>query len=239
MRNLKTLDRSIPGSSAHVQEYFGPWTGKVLSIIMFEGAAMSRRLFMRQIREILRCHFAHGLSREAIARSVGLSKGSVTNILHRFQSSGLGWPVDSALSDAELEACLYPPVERNPTVPCPDVQVIEGELRRPHVTMQLLWREYTATHPDGMSRASFYRYYRAHRIVEPTMVMVHKAGDKLFVDYSGDGLAYVNQQTGEIISVELFVCCLGGSSYCYAEGSPSQCANVINPKLYERKIPVI
>jgi hypothetical protein len=78
---------------------------------------MSRRLSMRKIREILRCYFTHGLSREAIARSVGMAKGSVTNILHRFQVSGLVWPVDPALSDAYLEAHLYPPVERSPRVP--------------------------------------------------------------------------------------------------------------------------
>lgn len=68
---------------------------------------MSRRLAMRQIREILRCHFEHGLSREAIARSLGLAKGSVTNILQRFQAVGMGWPLAPDLGDADLEARLY------------------------------------------------------------------------------------------------------------------------------------
>jgi len=180
---------------------------------------------MRQIREILRCHFEHGLSREAIARACGLAKGSVSNVLQRFQTSGLGWPVDPTLSDTDVEARLYPPVTRDVTAPRPDVQAMEQELRRPHVTLELLWREYHAVHPDGMSRASFYRYYQAHHPVEPTMAMVHKAGDKLFVDYSGDGLAYINRQTGEVIVVELFVCCLGASGFCYTEGSPSQRAD--------------
>ena len=185
---------------------------------------MSRRLMMRLIREILRHHFDHGLSREAIARSLGLAKGSVTNILQRFQATGLCWPVVPDLSDTEWEARLYPPVARAPTSPCPDVQTMEQELRRPHVTLELLWREYRTAHPTGMSRAAFYRYYHLHRPVEPTMVMVHKAGDKLFVDYSGDGLAYVNRQTGEVLSVALFVCCLGASGFCYADSTLSQSA---------------
>ncbi len=183
---------------------------------------MSRRLPMRQLREILRYHFAHGLSREAIARALGVSKGSVTNVLQRFQTAGLDWSQVPDWTDAEWEARLYPPVERISTVPCPDAHVLAQELSRPHVTLELLWREYHDAHPDGMSRASFYRYYAAHRPVEPTMPVVHKAGDKLFVDYSGDGLAYVNRQTGEGIGVELFVCCLGASGFCYAEPSPSQ-----------------
>ena len=180
---------------------------------------------MRQIREILRCHFEHRLSREAIARAVGVAKGSVTNVLQRFQAIALAWPLDPSVSDADLEARLYPPVPRDTQSPRPDVQAIEQELRRPHVTLELLWREYHAAHPDGMSRSAFYRYYQAHRPVEPTMAMVHKAGDKLFVDYSGDGLTYVNRQTGEMIGVELFVCCLGASGFCYAEGTPSQRAD--------------
>lgn len=186
---------------------------------------MSRRLLMRQIREILRCHFEHHMSREAIGRSLGIAKGSVTNMFQRYQAAGLCWPLDPTLSDADLEARLYPPVARDPTTPYPDVQAIEQELRRAHVTLELLWREYHDAHPEGMSRASYYRYYQAHHPVEPTMVMTHKAGDKLFVDYSGDGLAYVNRPTGELITVELFVCCLGASGFCYAEGSPSQRAD--------------
>ena len=186
---------------------------------------MSRRLLMRQIREILRCSFEHGLSREAIGRSLGIAKGSVTNILQRFADTGLRWPLEPTLSDQDLEAHLYPPMVRDSTSPDPDVKAIEHELHRPHVTLDLLWREYHAENPDGMSRASFYRYYHAHRPEKPTMSMVHKAGDKLFVDYSGDGMAYVNRQTGELIKVELFVCCLGASGFCYTEGSPSQRAD--------------
>jgi len=185
---------------------------------------MSRRLLMRMIRESLRHHFDHGLSREAIARSLGMAKGSVTNILQRFQATGLDWPVEPDLSDTEWEARLYPEVARASTAPYPDVQLIDRELRRPHVTLELLWREYHDAHPDGMNRASYYRYYQTHRPVEPTMVMTHKAGDKLFVDYSGDGLAYINRQTGEVLGVELFVCCLGGSGFSYADSTPSQSA---------------
>lgn len=177
---------------------------------------------MRQIREILRCHFEHGLSRDAIARSVGIAKGSVTNVLTRFAASGLTWPLSPSLTNAALEQRLYPPVVGDDPIPRPDMQAITQELCRPHVTLELLWREYRDQYPDGMSRASFYRYCRENRPLEPTMAMIHKAGDKLFIDYSGDGLAYVNRQTGEVIRAELFVCCLGASGYCYADATLSQ-----------------
>ncbi len=41
----------------------------------------------------------------------------------------------------------------------------------------------------------------------------HKAGDKLFVDFSGDRPSYVDRETGEIIEAELFVAVMG-SSFC-------------------------
>ena len=63
-----------------------------------ERKTMNRRLMMRHIHEVLRCHFVHGLSREATARSVGIAKGSVTNVLQRFAASGLTWPLDPAMS---------------------------------------------------------------------------------------------------------------------------------------------
>lgn len=187
-----------------------------------ERTMMNRRLMMRHIHEVLRCHFVHGLSREATARSVGIAKGSVTNVLQRFAASGLTWPLDPAMSETELAARLYPPATDMASVPRPDLPTIERELRRPHVTLELLWREYHDVHPDGMSRASFYRYCRAQQAVAPTMKMAHKAGDKLFVDYSGDGLSFVNRQTGEVVSVALFVCCWGASSFCYADGTLTQ-----------------
>lgn len=177
---------------------------------------------MRQIREILRCHFEHGLSREAIAQSVGIAKGSVTNVLTRFQTAGLTWPLATEVTEAVLEQQLYPPVPGDPQLPHPDIKYLTQELSRPHVTLELLWREFAAQHPGVMSRSTFYRYYRSHRPVDVTMAMPHKAGDKLFVDYSGNSLAYINQQTGEEIKVALFVCCLGASDLSYTETTASQ-----------------
>ena len=39
----------------------------------------------------------------------------------------------------------------------------------------------------------------------------HKAGDKVYVDYAGEKLYFVNPQTGEVISVEVFLAILGAS----------------------------
>jgi transposase len=54
------------------------------------------------------------------------------------------------------------------------------------------------------------------------MRQVHRAGEKLFVDYAGQKPHYVDAQTGEVIEVELFVAALGASNFTYAEATRTQ-----------------
>jgi transposase len=54
------------------------------------------------------------------------------------------------------------------------------------------------------------------------MHLEHKAGDKLFVDYTGKKLSIVDRQTGEIRQVEVFVGILGASQLTYVEATESQ-----------------
>ena len=54
------------------------------------------------------------------------------------------------------------------------------------------------------------------------MRQVHRAGDKLFIDYSGDTVAIIQVETGEIRRAEIFVAVLGASSYVYAEATWTQ-----------------
>ena len=50
----------------------------------------------------------------------------------------------------------------------------------------------------------------------------HRAGDKVFVDYSGKKLGITDPATGEVRFAEIFVAVLGASNYTYAEASWSQ-----------------
>jgi transposase len=54
------------------------------------------------------------------------------------------------------------------------------------------------------------------------MRQVHRAGEKLFVDYSGKKPCIIDPKTGEVHEVELFVAVLGASNYTYAEATRTQ-----------------
>ena len=116
---------------------------------------------MRKIREVLRLKFDCGLSVRKIARSLGIGHSSAGDYLCRFAASGLTWPC--SLSDAELEQQLFPPA---PAVasekrPLPDWAWVHAELRRPGVTLALLWQEYRLSQPQGFQYSWFCEHYRA------------------------------------------------------------------------------
>jgi len=183
-----------------------------------------RKKSMRTVREILRLHFEHGLSSRAIARACSVSPTTAGDHIDRARQSNQPWPALSALDDSSLKTALFPesavPVSRKAL---PDFDYLRSEMKRKGVTLQLLWEEYLAVHPDGYSRSQFFELYRRHgKTIEPVMRFSHKAGDKLFVDFSGDKPSYVDQDTGEIIEPELFVAVMGASSRTYAVAVPSQ-----------------
>ena len=55
-----------------------------------------------------------------------------------------------------------------------------------------------------------------------SMRQVHRAGEKLFVDYCGPTMAIVNPDTGECRQAQIFVAVLGASNYTFACASWSQ-----------------
>jgi len=183
-----------------------------------------KRMKMKQIREILRLHFDCKLSNQQIANAIRKSKGSVFNCITRFKETGLQWSLLEEMSDSGLEQCLYPEAggKNNKSVIL-DFEHIHQELSRPHVTLELLWEEYRQHCPEGLSRSSFYRQYAQHRNNLPVdMKVIHKGGDKLFVDYSGKKPRFWDRQKNKWIETEFFVASWGASSCCYCEASLSQ-----------------
>ncbi len=144
-------------------------------------------------------------------RSLGLSQGAISRYLSRARAAGIAWPLPEDLDDAQLEALLFPPPSGAPADqrPMPDWAWMHRELRRPDVTLALLWEEYRASVTDGFSYSWFCDLYRgwAGRL-KPTMRQVHVAGEKLFVDFAGRTAEVVDANTGEIIPVQIFVATL-------------------------------
>lgn len=185
----------------------------------------AQRLPMRQVREVLRLRHACGQSERQIAAAIGISRTTVAEYLRRAAVSGIGWPVPAGLDDAALEARLFSPpfTPREALRPQPNWPRIHAELRRPGVTLMLLWQEYRAEQPEGYGYSRFCDLHADWRGgVSPTMRQTHLAGDKLFVDFAGQTLAVIDPATGEVRQAQVFVAVLGASSLTYAEVRWSQ-----------------
>ncbi len=63
-----------------------------------------QRLDIRMIKDILRLKYSAALSHEAIARSLGISKGVVAKYLGLAGAAGLDWAAVAELDEAGLSA---------------------------------------------------------------------------------------------------------------------------------------
>jgi len=178
---------------------------------------------MRRTREILRQKWQLDRSHREVARSLSVSVGMVSATLGRAEAAGItSWEIAKALSEVDFERRLYGP-GRTATRPRPDPVWIHTERQRKGVTLELLHLEYLEQQPDGYRYTQFCEYYRRWcKQQRVSMRQVHRAGEKMFVDYAGHKPKVVNPTTGEVREVELFVAVLGASSYTYAEATESQ-----------------
>src|SRR5260370_10737816 len=129
-------------------------------------------------------------------------------------------PLPGELDDDAALARLLLPDEGRPRAgrPEPDWARIHLELRKKHVTKALLWEEYKSEQPDGLQYSQFcQRYARWAATVTVTMRQTHRAGEKMFIDFSGDGIDIVDPLTGECTLAKLFIAVLGASNLTYAE----------------------
>jgi transposase len=130
------------------------------------------------------------------------------------------------LDEAVIEARLFKVSEANSPRKRhvqPDWKEIHLELRKPGVTLELLWQEYRNDHPEGLGRTQFSDYYREYRKkVSVVMRQSYPGGKWGFVDFSGNKIPIIDSVTNEVWWAELFVAALGASSYTFACATVSQ-----------------
>ena len=178
---------------------------------------------MRRIQEALHLSLDNGLNQSQVAGALHLARSTVQDYLRRFHSLGLAPEALSALSEEALEKLLFPPKLCRAMRPEPDPAYLHAELRKPGVTLQLLWEEYRKEYSEGLGYTQFCERYRNHALkLNVSMRQAHKGGEKAYVDYSGKKPRLVSPTTGRVKEVELFVMVWGASNFVYAEAQESQ-----------------
>lgn len=184
---------------------------------------------MKWKREILRLHFQCGFKNNEIAEMVNHSKSTVSKILNQAKSSGIdGFEIVEVFSDQELDLELEKhnkktSKSKNIYRELPNWEYIKTEIKKKGVTLQLLYDEYKGQVNLPVSKTWFYTHYKKYINYEQArMTFEHKAGEKIFVDYSG--LTFKIYKTHDEIDfeAEVFVGCLGFSDAIFCCLSRSQ-----------------
>lgn len=175
---------------------------------------------MHIIKQVLQLH-KEGKTNRFITRVTDISRNTVKAYLRKLAAMQMDIDHLLALEDPELEKQFH---AGNPAYKEERYKQLKSrldyyasELSRVGVTRQLLWEEYKEDYPDGYSRSQFYYHLSQYiKASKPSMVLHHQAGEKLFVDFAGKKLSYIDPVTGELIECPVFVACLPYSDYAFA-----------------------
>lgn len=110
-------------------------------------------LSMRHIREVLRLHYSVGLSPRAVARSLGLAQGTVSKYLNRTCRPDLALAAGCPAREQSPVSATIRSAQRRASAARFGAHA--RELRRPNVTLMLLWDGYCDASSDSFSYSWF------------------------------------------------------------------------------------
>lgn len=186
---------------------------------------------MSQIKQLLLLK-KENVSNRKVAETIGMNKETVNNYVKKALADELGIDGLLKLDDPVLEHRLkggspaY--ADKRFRVFKELLPYLQEEMKRKHMTLRLLWEEYAEEHPDDhYSLTQFRFHYRQNTVAKedtPSTILADKrtGGEKLFLDFTGDTMGYIDMETGEAVKCQAFVATLPASDYGYLLFVPSQ-----------------
>ena len=188
---------------------------------------------MTQIKQLLLLH-QQGRGKKMIAQTLGISKNTVKSYLDKLQAltsakGGMSIKELVKLENPVLEAKFHPgnPAYKDDRYDhfITNMDFFLKELKRTGVNKRLLWEEYRQQNPPsgGYGYSQFCYHIQQQQVASrPSMVLEHKPAEKLFIDFAGKKLHYINKETGELVECQIFVACLPYSDYSFVMAVESQ-----------------
>jgi len=180
---------------------------------------------MSMIKQVLQLHKT-GKSNRSIALEVGLDKETVNTYVRTVKANN--YDIDELLKlegpvlEGKFKAGTAAYTDRRFDDLKERLPHLEQEMKRKHVTRNLLWQEYLACYPDGYRYTQF--CFHLNQLLDarkPVAHLEHIPGEKLYVDFAGDTVEFFNIETGEA-KAQVFVATLPYSDYTFAMAVESQ-----------------
>lgn len=188
----------------------------------------NKTIEMFTIRQILRL-YASGKGTKSISQSTGIARNTIKKYLYRYVLSEKSIDEIEKMSDAQMSRLflINEPIvvfnnrlsELEPLLPS-----LAAMLKKRGITKGMVYEHYLTQCANGYKSSSFIdKLNKFMQIGKPSLKMTHKAGDKMFVDFTGQKLHLVDAATGEIVDLEVFVAILGCSQLTFVMAVHSQC----------------
>ena len=179
-----------------------------------------KRTDIMEIRQIINLK-QQGYSNRKVSELLSINRNTVNGYVRFFRDHSLGYRELLSLDDKEL-AELFPDPSGIDNKRYQELfqyfEHFRSELKKPGCTLLTLWQWYKERHPSGYSHSQFhYHFSKWQGKVKGSGKLEHKAGEKLFVDFTGKKLEIIDKETGEVIAVNVFVGVLPCSQYTYVE----------------------
>jgi transposase len=177
---------------------------------------------MISYREILRL-YSQGFSQRSIAASVGCGKGTVQRTIAHAKEHNLELPLLPEMTDEKLRHLFsQADGDKYEGYKEPDFEQIHRDMSKRHMTLSLLWNEYSMQCRQNdtvpYKYTAFCNRYRDYiQKTKATMHLHRRPGEQMEVDWAGQTMEIVDSLTGEIISAYIFVAVLSYSGYTYVE----------------------
>jgi len=183
------------------------------------------RIEIMELKNLIRLKLS-GLSNRKVAVELGVSRNTVNGYVSYFESHNLDYGELMELSDKDLDD-LFSVSSEVDKQRFEDLsqyfEYFSKELKKVGCTKEVLWKEYRFKHPDGYMLSQFNHHLNIWlRRIHGSTKLVHKAGDKLYIDFCGKKLSYVDKHSGEVVEVEVFVGVLPASQYTFVRAVRTQ-----------------
>lgn len=185
----------------------------------------AKKVDIMELKQLLQLK-EQGESNRSCEKMLGIHRNTINHYVRLFRASGSSYRVLLDHDDKALME-MFPAKETLNTARYSILSgyftYFEGELKKDGCTREVLWREYIRKHPDGYGYSQFNEHLaRWREKIKTSGKLIHKAGDKVYVDYTGKKLHITDKLTGELTEVEVFVGILPACQYTYVEASLSQ-----------------
>lgn len=183
---------------------------------------------MNLVKQIFQLH-RQGVGKKTIATTLGISRNTVKGYLRKTELLNLTEEELLAIDNPVMEDQIKRTSSQEKVNYQEFLQRAEhyvqelSKQKQTHVTRMVLWEEdYNA----GLIHLKYSRFcYHLQRYLKskhPSLVMVHQPGEKMFIDFAGDKLYYIDRSSGKHVPAEVLLITLGFSNYTLAIAIPSQ-----------------